>query len=188
MGLRRLLLLSCTGLFFRPTVAFAMSTIAPKAGGAFVPNGRACHFYSQEASALHCSADNYLIQFGERYCQEFEDVEPSFTLQGQRVLNCIRPCLIGALRRPDLTCDNAQSIAFTSHVACYAQCGFCEMPLADKLAIGAVVWREFFDPEFRAVMDEVSQRCLANLRAVGGGRELGQNPEIFAHENLQKEN
>ncbi len=62
------------------------------------------------------------------------------------------------------------------------------MPLADKLAIGAVVWREFFDPEFRVVMDEVSQRCLANLRAVGRGSELGQGPETFTSENLQKEN
>lgn len=34
------------------------------------------------------------------------------------------------------------------------------MPLSDQLMIGAAIWPELFDPEFRPVMGEVSERCL----------------------------
>ncbi len=119
-----------------------------------------CGFYARQSSKLHCSASNYLTRFGGHYCREFQALKPYFTRAGQGVLNCIRPCLIKALHRSDLTCKNAQKIAFASHATCYVQCGFCSMPLSDQLMIGAAIWPELFDPEFRPVMGEVSERCL----------------------------
>ena len=169
MGLQRSLLLAGAILFIG-SIVIAIPLDGP------MRVGQECNFYAQKASALHCSARNYLVRFGERYCREFERVEPYFTPYGQKVLNCIRPCLIDALERPELTCNSAQPIAFASHVKCYSQCGFCEMPPSDQVAIGAVVWREFFDPEFRAVMDEVSRRCLANLKVAPPALVNATNP------------
>lgn len=136
-------------LFFCSTV-FSMSI------------NESCDFYSLKAHALSCASTNYLVRFGDHYCREFEKVEPFFTPGGRNVLNCIRPCLIQALNRPDLTCSNLQAVAFASHVKCYSGCGFCDLPVSDKMMIGAVVWREFFNPEFRLVMDKVSEKCMAN--------------------------
>lgn len=121
---------------------------------------RACEVYSLKSQELGCEQGNFLEAFGRYYCEEFVRRHSNFSPLGKRVLNRIRPCLVGALLRSEnLTCSNAKTISEKSHVGCYVGSGFCSLGMADKWQIFKTVWTEIFDSEFRAVAAEITAEC-----------------------------
>jgi hypothetical protein len=115
----------------------------------FANSGAVCEAYKRLSHRLRCPDTNYLMRFGYRYCWAYVSANREFSPKGQRVLSRIRACLANSLiRRNDLTCQNVQSIAESSHVQCYTRMGFCSLSMREKWGIFKVAWPEpdrFFD-------------------------------------------
>jgi hypothetical protein len=127
------------------------------------PDIRVCDNYLQIAEELHCQSKNYFVDFGYKYCRKFIKHNDSFTDQGQVTLNTIRNCLIDNLRaNRQLTCENSMEEGYRSHVPCYTQNGFCDLPFSDKFEIFLITSKEFFRPQFQQTMDEIQSYCDGN--------------------------
>lgn len=119
-----------------------------------------CYFYSSKAKELKCDTDNYLYTFGDHYCRAFVQLDDEFSAAGKKTFGHIRKCLIDELKkRPELSCDNARELAENSHVVCYENSGYCDLPAKDKWVVFKTVWTEFFDSGFREVMAKIRSNC-----------------------------
>jgi hypothetical protein len=119
-----------------------------------------CEAYQSKASSLHCSKDNYLIEFGYRYCRAYILREKDFRAETQNILSKIRNCLIKDVQSDrSLNCENAEKQAMQSHYDCYLQSGFCDIDAVDKFLIFRVARREFDRPSFRQTMLDIGKAC-----------------------------
>ncbi len=119
-----------------------------------------CEYYRSLAHELKCPDNDYLIQFGERYCQRFDRYRQYFTPIGQRMLKRIKLCLQTSLYNSEnLTCENVKAIALDSHIECYKDANFCEMPLIDKNRLGLIVAEALFDPDYRSTILVILNSC-----------------------------
>lgn len=103
----------------------------------------------------NCGADGYWLKFGAHYCQKFLDKEKTFSSVGQRWLQMVRQCL---QERADdvsrqVSCSRIEREAMDSHISCYIDTGFCNLPKRDMLKVywhikstlnSALAWREAF--------------------------------------------
>ena len=101
-----------------------------------VPGCGGCQFYACREAEHSCGASGYYLGFAEKYCVRFlQSLRPRMSLAGQRFLDVARDCLMRYVDEqlpPDDACDDAKARAFQSHVACYHDNGFCELPLTDR--------------------------------------------------------
>jgi hypothetical protein len=95
-----------------------------------------CQYYACREAAGHCGASGYYLGFAQKYCERFLlTLRPRMSPAGQRFLDAGRDCLMRYVEDelpPDDACDDVKRRAFASHVACYHDNGFCELPLSDK--------------------------------------------------------
>jgi len=98
-----------------------------------------CQFYACREAEDACGSDGYYLGFGEKYCERFLlIVKPRLSLAGEAFLDRGRDCLmrtIDAEIGEHLTCSQVRRQALDSHVACYRDNGFCELPLGDRLRL-----------------------------------------------------
>jgi hypothetical protein len=120
-----------------------------------------CAYYCQAGEGLGCDPSNYLFSFGHKYCALYLENEKIFSAQGQASLQKIRPCLIDFLKshERDLTCANVGSMAVESHVACYVENGFCELPWSDKLRVVKIAGFETVDASSLDLFEELIKAC-----------------------------
>jgi hypothetical protein len=102
-----------------------------------------CGFYACREAAGHCGDDGYYVAFAEKYCNRFLlTLRPRMSPAGQRFLDVARDCLmrfVDSELLPDDACADVKQRAFASHVGCYHDNGFCELPLSDRwLLVNAV--------------------------------------------------
>jgi hypothetical protein len=97
-----------------------------------------CDFYADcLESAFECRADGYPLHFGERLCRVFLDNDYKFSASDQDWSSAVRKCLQDALvhttidLRDSISCDDLKALAFSSHVDCYIDNGFCDIELSD---------------------------------------------------------
>ncbi|GMT21783.1 hypothetical protein PFISCL1PPCAC_13080, partial [Pristionchus fissidentatus] len=80
-------------------------------------------------SVSHCNATGYALNFGLPYCMRFSDNAPLYTPLGKSWLYCTRSCLANFVRNDIIAnitdCATIKKDAFSSHVPCYINCGFC---------------------------------------------------------------
>jgi hypothetical protein len=120
-----------------------------------------CAFYRVKFHQLGCHGDNYLSEFGYRYCMAYLNLEPIFTRKSRVTLAGIRQCLVDTLeQRTDLTCDNVKSIALQSHVPCYRNSDFCALPISEKLKILWVVRKTTMKSDHRKIMEQIMNECF----------------------------
>jgi hypothetical protein len=124
-----------------------------------------CSYYDALSSELSCSNETgYLMQFGARYCHQFDENFSRFSLNGQRVLTEIRTCLQEELEKtPELTCGNVKAVAAESHVYCYRQARFCQMSFLDQFTLMQIVAPAILDPDLRAAVKRIERECLAEI-------------------------
>lgn len=118
-----------------------------------------CEYYSCLAAAKHCSHRSYLVNFGHRYCLRYESRLSNFTEDGQVWMQEVRKCLIREMSsyEENLSCKELKVRAFSDHVPCYIESGFCELSKWDKKQILKTVWP-----------------TLKNLRVLIGGFEISR--------------
>jgi hypothetical protein len=95
-----------------------------------------CQYYACREAAHACGPRGYYLGYAEKYCVRFlQALRPRMSPAGQAFLDRGRDCLIDFVEREllaDEACDDVKRGAFFSHVACYHDNGFCELPLADR--------------------------------------------------------
>jgi hypothetical protein len=95
-----------------------------------------CQFYACREAEHSCGASGYYVGYAQKYCERFlAALRPRMSPAGQRFLDAGRDCLmrfVDAELPADDACDDVKQRAFASHVACYHDNGFCELPLADR--------------------------------------------------------
>ncbi|CAJ0562695.1 unnamed protein product, partial [Mesorhabditis spiculigera] len=126
-----------------------------------------CSAYQCIEKEASCGPRGYPIGFGWRNCRVFEDpvIRSRFTPAGVEWANCTAKCLIDALQQfitaePGATCDRISSRAYSSHVGCYIQCGFCSICADNKWALArAYNYGDFFS--FRALQQiwSIAKEC-----------------------------
>ncbi len=137
---------------------FVLVFLALAAGSAALATP--CAYYPRKSKQLGCASNGYLMRFGYRYCAKFLREEREYTPAGQRFMQAIRPCLIQNLEvRSNIDCRNVKALAERTHVRCYLQNGFCQLPEADKVRLFVSVWPEIFDPGFNAVIGQIQRAC-----------------------------
>jgi len=102
-----------------------------------------CQYYACREAAGGCGPKGYYLGYAQKYCERFLQVlRPRMSPAGQRFLDAGRDCLmrfVEAELPPTDSCDDVKQRAFASHVACYHDNGFCELPLRDRwLLVNAV--------------------------------------------------
>jgi hypothetical protein len=95
-----------------------------------------CQFYACREAEHACGPSGYYVAYAEKYCVRFlQSLRPRMSPAGQRFLDVARDCLmryVDDALPPDDACDDVRTRAFQSHVACYHDNGFCELPPSDQ--------------------------------------------------------
>jgi len=95
-----------------------------------------CQFYACREAEHACGASGYYVAYAEKYCVRFlQSLRPRMSPAGQRFLDVARDCLMRYVDDelpPDDACDDVRARAFHSHVACYHDNGFCQLPTSDQ--------------------------------------------------------
>lgn len=122
-------------------------------------------------------APEYFQTYGKKYCSSFLQ-NASFSAAGKkwrdRTLVCLQEKIVPHLDispTPKCDCAAMRTIAFDSHVACYAQpdASICDLPLADLAEIFKTIdYADLFDREGWKQMLEVANVCL--VKAPDDGR------------------
>ncbi|GMR49498.1 hypothetical protein PMAYCL1PPCAC_19693, partial [Pristionchus mayeri] len=92
-------------------------------------NYSVCDAYLQLEAAAPCGPNGYALNYGYPICRNFVRDERMYLPNGKAFLRCTRECLanfVTANITNGITdCDEITQLAFSSHVGCYNQCGFC---------------------------------------------------------------
>lgn len=123
---------------------------------------RWCKAYPLLNQKLGCEKDNYLVRFGQKYCEVYVRTNETFSPKTQVTLRKIRHCLVkDALLNPSLSCANSEAMAMKSHIGCYLESGFCKVPLHEQVAIWWLAKSETVQPSFLRTMYAVRAACRA---------------------------
>ena len=126
-----------------------------------------CAVYPCLAEELRCSPKNYLLRFGERYCQQFlkPEVRKAFSAKGRKTVDQIRLCLQEELVNDSrLICRNSKALAQEHHFDCYLSSGFCELSLRDKGRIVRQIYKELKDAAFARTSRKIAIACGKRIR------------------------
>ena len=110
------------------------------------PSGGSCSWYRD---CLHkfnpCTgsgSDEYALNYGNNYCNVYENNLQKFSPQGQQWVGKVRKCLQVALKDAigtKISCSDLKKRAFNSHTKCYADSGFCSLCFDDYKAVFKLV-------------------------------------------------
>ena len=112
--------------------------------------GDDCRYYLCQAKVRNCQSQNYLKDFGYKYCQKFQGANLSrFTNNGKVWLKEVRQCLMKKLSEVslDTTCDSLKLKAHFHHLECYYKKGFCDLYFSDREKVLELISPELKRPE-----------------------------------------
>jgi hypothetical protein len=108
-----------------------------------------CDFYLCQEQKNSCGLQGYNLGFGFKYCSDsrFKLLSEMATLQGKNWVQSVFQCLqkeslktSNSMTRP--TCEQIKDQAYDSHPNCYAQAGFCDLKMSEKLKIFQLIKNE----------------------------------------------
>lgn len=118
------LLIVTLSLFFS-SLTLAQSTCTP--------TNDSCNYYLCKASQLRCTDNDYPIRFGYRLCQRYLDDQAEAPRRLTAWLPKVRLCLQQKFEQLKVSsCSNIEDAAFSTHVDCYVQTGFCDLSNSDR--------------------------------------------------------
>lgn len=110
-----------------------------------------CDYYLCAEQKSPCGLDGYNLGFGFKYCSgsQFQLAGEMKTAQGQQWVQNVFQCLqkqsfINMKNNQNSTCESIKKDAFGSHPNCYAQAGFCDLKLSEKMNIFKLIKSEIF--------------------------------------------
>lgn len=96
-----------------------------------------CEFYDKCLEAKNsCGASGYPLGYGLKFCGTFNSM--ALSAEGEKWITATMACLQERLidyAETKTSCDKIRTEAFSSHVQCYVDSGFCKLPLSDKATI-----------------------------------------------------
>jgi hypothetical protein len=101
-----------------------------KQPGYYRPSAKSCDFYNCIGNEYNCTASDYPISYGLKFCNILEQSAHLFGHEGQESVSVVRLCLQKALQKNDNCKSNCAALkndAFTSHPKCYVDCGLCNI-------------------------------------------------------------
>ena len=119
------------------------SCMNPQAQGA-----TSCDFYSSCLEKAHqCGNSGYALNFGEKFCKKFLDLnsDPTMsTLEKQWMKNvrqCLQDAAVPLVYDSSLTCSEIQTKAFATHPPCYTNGGvICQNPSLWVQLVKVIGW------------------------------------------------
>lgn len=142
----------------------------------YIPDGNDCGWYRQCLARMYdCTGQtNYAINYGEKYCNLYNQSKLAFSPRALQWLDEARKCLQVALvpllrlcREPP-TCQSISDTAFASHVPCYVSPyqGFsvCHLPLSDWIRIFWTIKGSFVSSAFLKTVKAsviVAAKCVS---------------------------
>lgn len=140
--------------------ASLMMITTTAATAADAPKRDECSAYLDLSRKLNCPSDGYLEAFGDHYCRLFVKDEAAYSAKGKAFLAGVRACLLKTLdQQKQLTCSNVRQIAIRTHIPCYVQSGFCDLPFFDRQRILGSVWTEIKSPDFFDAAMAIQGHC-----------------------------
>lgn len=107
-----------------------------------------CNYYSCKESEQNCGPKDYLLNYGQRYCNKFyQELEKKLTAIGSQWIQDAAICLQEEIEKNtqlDTSCANIKKNAYASHSLCYSRASFCELPIEDKYKIIKFLKNELF--------------------------------------------
>jgi len=96
-----------------------------------------CDFYEKCLEEKNqCGIDGYPLNYGLKFCNVFNSMELSSS--GEKWITATMACLQEGLvdfAEKKTSCSVIEAEAFGSHVQCYVDSGFCDLPFSDKTKI-----------------------------------------------------
>ncbi len=146
-----------------------------------------CLFYQNKNKDFFCeSNDNYLIDYGYKYCERFTKLEneSGSSLELKSWISKTRVCLQDMIAENEKRyqvegCRQLKEFAFDTHPICYKQYGVCNLPLIDKSKIVKLILKNDFlsdlGNEKRATVMQtinVVAKCLSPRATISEAGEL----------------
>jgi hypothetical protein len=104
-----------------------------------IPDCGGCQFYACREAEHACGASGYYLGYAQKYCERFLAVlRARMSPAGQQFLDAGRDCLMRYVDSQIAVTDECSDVkerAFASHVACYHDNGFCQLPLSDRVLL-----------------------------------------------------
>ncbi|KAI6240711.1 hypothetical protein M3Y99_00441800 [Aphelenchoides fujianensis] len=99
-----------------------------------------CNNYAKFEKKFHCGAKGYFLGYGERYCRRFFSMVNEFDQTGKAFVACTGSCLVDKMNaylksNPKTNCSQIENDAYSQHVGCYIQCGFCKACKTNRKAL-----------------------------------------------------
>lgn len=125
-----------------------------------------CDRYLALEKRLGCARDNYLREFGQRYCAAFEGERPDYSPRGKAFLDRVKVCLAEDMERAaagagGLGCAGTRERGLAGHERCYPAAGYCDLPWGDRARIVAEAWPEFRHVDFLRTAFKVLGHCAS---------------------------
>lgn len=126
-------------ILFLPSITIAM-----------YPSEFSCEYYKTVDSALQCGQDDYIKKWAYPQCVHYLELEknksPLVDESLSKFFPKIRLCLQNWLRRhsSEVNCSNLDEAALQSHVDCYQELGFCQLPISSKLRLQRIIPLQVF--------------------------------------------
>lgn len=139
-----------------------------------------CDYYLCAEKKSPCGLDGYNLGFGFKYCSgsKFKLAGEMKTVEGQQWVQSVFQCLqrqsfIDAQSGKNNSCDSLKKNAFDSHPNCYAQAGFCNLKLSEKINIFKLIKSEIFS---HATIEQ--GLALMNLCQISNSEKLVLQQEL----------
>ncbi len=125
-----------------------------------------CDFYLCQEQKTKCGLEGYNLGFGFKYCSQskFKLYNQMQTQQGQSWVTNVFQCLqkqsfLKSESSVNRTCDQIKSDAYDSHPDCYAQAGFCELKISEKILIFQLIKNELFSADAMKQAGSLLEKC-----------------------------
>ena len=124
---------------------------------------KSCNSYLCLEGIKHCGIKGYYLKFRYRYCETFSKYNYKFTSKGKRWLSDVKVCLQeNAISDIEIerSCKQIKKSAFSGHVACYLDAGFCNLSFKDKVLVMKIVNASMLKPRIAFPGLKMLTKCL----------------------------
>lgn len=123
-----------------------------------------CEFYSCVEKNKLCGKRSYLIGFGHKYCNKFENKEHKFSNEGKLWIEEVKRCLIREVDNlnDNLSCKKFKRSAIAHHVPCYVNSGYCHLKKKDKKNVVKIILTSLWRPSLIKAGLKVLSACRNN--------------------------
>ena len=150
-------------IFFSATTSFASGDLSDSP---CVELTDSCEFYSCIEEELKCGKRGYPIDFGMKYCNQYDRKIKYFSKLGSEWVQKTKTCLINKIIGIEnlKSCDDLKKQAFKHHSPCYLDAGYCELTSDDKTAVLYIIQSSLFNSGVIREGFKLVKQCYENKK------------------------